>query len=241
VDPRLLAAWAALAPGGVAAAVALRCEELLAGMAPLLQVLRMHCPSTVKVSITMCMVSSCDVVCDLGEGRYDATKVSSYREFVLGAGPAAPGQGRRGGARLLAAAAAGADRGAAHRLSAEVPAHCCAANEFASHLAMPTSYAPAMQAVQAVADSSSAAPRDVSAADVDIADSSANGDGWRRHIESLAGLSSGVIDASIEAKTLAASSPHMSRMLLRFRVSKKLLLWSVLLVQHLQGQPKEIR
>lgn len=37
-DPRLLAAYAALDPGGVAAAVALRCEELLAGMAPVLQV-----------------------------------------------------------------------------------------------------------------------------------------------------------------------------------------------------------
>jgi hypothetical protein len=37
-DPRLLAAYAALDPGGMAAAVALRCEELLAGMAPVLQV-----------------------------------------------------------------------------------------------------------------------------------------------------------------------------------------------------------
>ena len=37
-DPRLLAAYAALDPGGVAAAVALRCEELLAGMAPMLRV-----------------------------------------------------------------------------------------------------------------------------------------------------------------------------------------------------------
>lgn len=42
VDPRLLAAFGALASDGVAAAVSLRCEELLAGMAPALQV-HTHC------------------------------------------------------------------------------------------------------------------------------------------------------------------------------------------------------
>lgn len=39
-DPRLLAAFAALAPGGAAVHIALRCEGLLAGMAPALQVLQ---------------------------------------------------------------------------------------------------------------------------------------------------------------------------------------------------------
>lgn len=39
-DPRLLAAFAALAPGFSAAHIALRCEGLLAGMAPVLQVLQ---------------------------------------------------------------------------------------------------------------------------------------------------------------------------------------------------------
>lgn len=53
--------------------------------------------------------------------------------------------------------------------------------------------------------------------------------GWMRHIESLAGLAGGGSAAAAADSSLAAASPHMCRMLLRFRVSKKLLLCSVLL------------
>lgn len=63
-----------------------------------------------------------------------------------------------------------------------------------------------------------------------------DGGRWRAHVEALAGLGDGssaaaaaADDAGIPASALEHSPAHMRSMLLRFRVSKKLLLWSVLL------------
>jgi hypothetical protein len=53
--------------------------------------------------------------------------------------------------------------------------------------------------------------------------------GWHQQIEMLAGLSGTAKGVEAEDSILAASSPRMRITLLRYRVSKKLLLWSVLL------------
>lgn len=50
--------------------------------------------------------------------------------------------------------------------------------------------------------------------------------GWRQMLRSVSGLDTEGLGADAEASsTLGASSPHMRILLLRYRVSKKLLLW----------------
>lgn len=68
-----------------------------------------------------------------------------------------------------------------------------------------------------------------------LADSGGNSGSWRRHIEALAGLDGSCasaaekVSAPSNGSSLSGTSPHMRSTLLRFRVSKKLLLWRVLL------------
>jgi hypothetical protein len=49
--------------------------------------------------------------------------------------------------------------------------------------------------------------------------------GWQQMLRSVSGLDTEGLGADDEASILVASSPHMRITLLRYRVSKKLLLW----------------
>lgn len=168
VDPRLLAAFAALAPDGVAAAVALRCEELLAGSTPVLQDLRQ-------------LVA---LEADEYERAYWQLllrqRTQAMRQLADSADFALLGSTADGGSIAIADDAAAVTTGAA--------------------------------------------------SDQDACD-----DRWRAHVEALAGLiddsppAAAAEDAGTTSSAIAHSPAHMRSMLLRFRVSKKLLLWNVLL------------
>ena len=82
-----------------------------------------------------------------------------------------------------------------------------------------------LQAVQATIDGGSAIlARGISGSNHSGAKNDAS---WRRQVEMLSGLDSISTRATSEDSVSTASSLHMQIMLLRYRVSKKLLLWEV--------------
>jgi hypothetical protein len=85
-----------------------------------------------------------------------------------------------------------------------------------------------MQAIQSLVDNGNPAPPMANAAGIASPGCAADCVEWRTYVESLAGFSNHAVGTESGDAMLAATSPRMRRMVLRFRVSKKLLLWSVL-------------